>query len=136
MPGQGRWLQVTIVDQNGKPATGTAVVGFGSSLSPSKPTTVNAGKCTSGGTSQVLFTAGEVVHGCVISNGLSATDEGAIAAAEEIWVDFTGAAAAANGNSGAISVQPGQSIAFTGGLATSVNWLAATTNHTISAYKF
>jgi hypothetical protein len=104
---------------------------------PSAPVTVGALKLASGGASQQLFKLKEVQNGCTISNPLSATDEGSIAAAEEIWVDFTGFAAVAGGNGTAISIQPGQSYTFVGGLDyTSVNWVAATTGHTINAFSW
>jgi hypothetical protein len=101
---------------------------------PAAPATSNAGKIATGGTAQNLFTAAEVVHGCVITNPGNATDQG-ISTAEEIWVNFVTTATAA-ANSASIPVAIGQSIPCPGGLTTAVSWIAATSSHVISAYKY
>lgn len=90
----------------------------------------------SGAAAQQLFAAGEVQNGFVVANGNTAADQGSIAAAEEIWIDLTGNAAVAAANSSSISIQPGQSFTFTGQCFNSVSWIAATTNHTISAFSY
>jgi hypothetical protein len=109
-----------------------------SSYTPSAPTIANAGKLAAGATAQNLFTAGEVAHGCVITNPASAVDEG-IGTAEEIWVNFTGTATLSPNtapNTTSIPIAIGQSIPCPGGLTTAVSWIATTIGHFIAAYKF
>lgn len=81
-----------------------------------------------GGVSQQLFAANEVVHGCTIQNPSTAT--------EAIWVNFTGAAAVGAAGTTSIQVPAGQTIPCGLGMASSVNWIAATTSHTINAVRF
>jgi|ERR1700730_8776863 len=88
-----------------------------------------------GGTAQPLFVAGEVRTQCAIINPSTATDQN-IAAAEEIWVDFTGKAAVAASGGTSIPVGAGMSMNCPGPLTTSVSWIAATIAHRITAYHW
>lgn len=101
---------------------------------PSGPVTANAGKLAAGGAAQNLFTPNEVVHGCVITNPLTATDQN-VTTAETAWLSFV-TTAQATPNSTSIPLYAGQSIGCPGGLTTGVSWIAATIGHLISAYKY
>jgi hypothetical protein len=104
----------------------TAVGGGAGSITPVAPS--GSLTLTSGGTSQTLFTAGEVAHGCTIQNPSTAT--------EAIFVDFTGAAAVTTSGGTSIQVPIGSSIPCGAGITTAVKWIAATTSHAINAVKF
>lgn len=89
-----------------------------------------------GGTAQLLTSAGSVYSGCLIMNGGTAALEG-IGAVESIWIDITGATTGtivskAYGGT-AIEIVPGQSFSCPGGLASSIMWNATTTGHVITA---
>jgi hypothetical protein len=88
-----------------------------------------------GGTAQPLFAAGEITRQCAIINPTTAADQN-IAAAEEIWVDFTGKAAVAASGGTSIPVPAGQGMNCPGPLTTSVSWIAATISHRITAYHW
>jgi hypothetical protein len=98
----------------------------GGSITPTAPS--GSLTLTAGGTSQQLFAANEVVHGCTIQNPSTAT--------EAIFVDFTGAAAVQTAGGTSIQVPAGASIPCGAGIAKSVNWIAATISHQINAVKF
>lgn len=128
---------------NGKPAYLTVLAGSGvlcngggsgpgGSIIVSPPSftgSAPSGALTlaSGGTSQVLFTANEVIHGCSIQNPSTAT--------ESIWVNFYTTAVGTAGTT-AIQVQPGTAIGCGSSFTTAISWIAATTSHAINAVKF
>lgn len=101
---------------------------------PSGPVTPNAGKLTAANTAQNLFTPNEVAHGCVIVNPLTSFDQN-VTPAETIWLSFV-TTAQATPNSTSLAIYAGQSVGCPGGLTTAVSWIAATTGHLISAYKY
>jgi hypothetical protein len=116
---------------SGQCANGVAIVpGL---LTPSAPNTGGAMTLAQAATAQVLFGAGEVAHGCLITNPLSAADQG-IAAAEEIWVSVA-ATAAQSAATTSIPIPPGSSFSCGGGLTSAVSWIATSQGHKISAYK-
>lgn len=116
---------------SGQCANGVAIVpGL---LTPSAPNTGGAMSLAQAATAQVLFTAGEVAHGCLITNPLSAADQG-IATAEEIWVSVA-ATATQSAATSSIPIPPGSSFSCGGGLTSAVSWIAASQGHKISAYK-
>lgn len=95
-------------------------------LTPSAPS--GALTLATGGSAQQLFSAGEVVHNCVIQNPPNAT--------EAISVNFyTTATAAASGGTTSVLVGVG-SVVSCGGLTTAVSWTATTTGHAINAWKY
>jgi hypothetical protein len=104
-------------------------------FTPAGTTISGATTLATGGTAQNVFGPGEVQFGCAIANPATATDEGGIAAAEEIWVSFVGTAVAASA-SASVAVAAGSAITCPSGLYTAVSWIAATTGHKISAYKW
>jgi hypothetical protein len=116
---------------SGQCANGVAIVP--GSLTPSAPNTGGAMTLSQAAIAQNLFTAAEVVHGCLITNPQSAADQG-ISAAEEIWVSVTGTAVPGAGTA-SIPIPPGSSFSCGAGLTTAVSWIAATQGHKISAYK-
>ncbi len=87
-----------------------------------------------GGTAQFAFLAGEIQHGCAINNPPLAADQN-IAAAEEIWVDFTGAPAVAQSGSTSNKVLAGSGIGCPASTA-AVSWIATTVNHRISGFRW
>ena len=87
------------------------------------------------GTAQSLFARGEVTRSCAIINPTTAAEQN-VAAAEAIWVDFTGAAAVAASGGTSIPIEAGSAIACPGPLTTSVSWIAATAPHRITAYHW
>jgi len=102
---------------------------FAGDATPGKP----SGSLTlvTGGTAQVLFTAGEAVSGCTIQNPPNAT--------EPISVNFGAetAASAATGGTTSVSLAPGVSIGCGDRkITTAITWVAATTGHAINAWKF
>lgn len=121
-----------LVDVNGNVCTSAGGGGGGtvtvlpSVYTPTSPTTSGARTLVTGGTAQTLFTAGEVVHDCLILNPATAT--------ERIWVNYIGTAVAAAGGD-SFPLEIGQGVACGGGLTTGTSWIAATTGHTISAFK-
>ena len=116
---------------SGQCANGIAVVP--GPLTPSAPNSGGAMMLSQAATAQVLFTAGEVAHGCLITNPLTAADQG-VAGAEEIWVSVA-ATATQSAATPSIPIPPGASFSCGGGLTSAVSWIAATQGHKISAYK-
>jgi hypothetical protein len=116
---------------SGQCANGIAVVA--GPLTPSAPNAGGAMTLAQAATAQLLFNAGEVAHGCLITNPLNATDQG-IGTAEQIWVSVA-ATASQSAASSSIPIPPGSSFSCGGGLTTAVSWIAATQGHKISAYK-
>lgn len=100
-------------------------------LTPSAPS--GSMTLTTGGTAQNIFATNEIVHGCLISNPLSATDQG-ISVAENIYVSFI-TTAVSGGAVATTPLYPGQSLPCPGGLTTAISWIAATTGHKINAWK-
>ena len=107
------------------PNSGGGIPVVPQTYTPSAPS--GALTLATGGTAQNLFSAAEVVHGCVITNPSTAT--------ETIWVNFYTTAVGAAGNT-STPLTAGQSVGCPGGLTTAVSWIGATTGHAINAYKF
>jgi hypothetical protein len=122
---------VAVAMSSGQCANGVAIVP--GVLTPSAPNSGGALTLAQAATAQIVFTAGEVAHGCLITNPLIAADQG-IATAEEIWVSVA-ATATQSAATPSIPIPPGSSFSCGGGLTTAVSWIAATQGHKISAYK-
>ncbi len=88
-------------------------------------------------TSQKLCSAGKATRGAWIYNPSTAALQG-IAAAESIFVDITGATAVDSLASGGTSIEvlPGAMLNVPEGVASQINWIAATLHHAITAVVF
>lgn len=85
-----------------------------------------------GGTAQVLATAGTATHGGLILNPSSAAQQG-ISTAESLFVNFTGGEAVASAGGQSFEILPGGTLTIPGGLSTSISVIASTTGHTFTA---
>jgi len=88
-----------------------------------------------GGTAQILFSSGEVDNGAIIFNPQTAAQQN-IATAESIWYDITGAIAVMHAGGTSVELFPGQTLPVPRGIVTALSWIAATTGHRISGYKW
>lgn len=108
--------------------------GTATTSTPLTPATVPSGNLTltAGNTSQTLAAANLCPNFIYISNGLSAADEGGIAATEPVWVNLTSSAAVASPGGASIPVYPGVTQPFVA-QSTAITWIATTISHKISA---
>ncbi len=126
-PGGGGTVTGSVTSNQGTPNTGAnAWPVTQGTYTPTAPTTSGATVLVTGATAQTLFTAGEVVHDCVIINPATAT--------ERVWVNFFTTAVQGT-DASSVPIEIGQSIGCGGGLTTAVSWIAATINHRIFALK-
>ena len=104
-----------------------------SPLAAANPTSIASANLTlvAGGTAQALVAAGKCNGTLYVSNGDTATNQGGIMAAEPIFVNFVGTAAAGGGD-GTMEIVSGIQAIPAFGVA--VSWVAATTGHKISAF--
>lgn len=108
--------------------TGVECSGGATNTAPTTPTGGTASAIVTGGAATTLITG--PIHGCYITNGLTATDQN-IAAAEVAYVNpVTTATAAGRGTNSAL--QPGQSWNCPPGMTTNVSAIAATTAHALT----
>lgn len=118
-------------------AAGASLVTIASVLQAGSPPITPAAPSGSltlatGGTSQLLATAGTATHGGMIYNPATAAEQG-IATAESVFVSFTGTPAVASAGAQSFEILPGGDLSLPAGLTTAVNWIAATTGHKITA---
>ena len=104
-------------------------------ITANAPTTSGAMTLVAGGTAQTLFAAMEVLHGCVIINPTTATEEG-IGATEAISVSFTAVAAVGGGGVATTILEPGQAVSCGQGMTNAITWIATTTGHKINAWRW
>lgn len=98
---------------------------------PATPTAGTASAIVTGGTALTAVTG--PVNGCVITNGLTATDEGVTV--EPLYVNMV-TTATAQGNTTTFALQPGQSFNCIPGQTTNVSANAATTGHKFTVTKW
>lgn len=130
-------VRQTTQDVNGNFCTGGGGSADPTVVSPIYLTPTNDSLAiTSGGTAQTAIAANPTRKGCTIQNPATATDQN-IAAAETIYVNFGGTAAAASTSFG---ILPGQAISCSplgiGTITSAVSVIGATTAHKIVVVEY
>ena len=98
----------------------------------STPAAATASAIVTGGTAVTLVTG--PVHGCYVTNPLTATDQN-IASAEVAYVNPV-TTATANGSGTNSALQPGQTFSCPPGMTTNLSAIAATSSHAFNVVKW
>lgn len=88
-----------------------------------------------GNTSQGLWNATNVLHGAIIQNPLTASQQG-IATAESVFVNFASTTAGTNAGAQNIELVPGAILTFPFGTSLGAAWIATTVGHKISVVVY